>query len=170
MAKFKYTSYEAIYGLLCLDLKIFSKNRFSQIGHAALNYEKISFSRISSKLRTIGHNMLLHNSYTNMAIAFLLLYWKSPYGLWEPKDKFKIPTFPPKRHNWEWSPRVCAAGTDHPPAWFWSGLALATIIYRLRFMAFECYSTIWAWFEVKFIKILRCAKLRKSVFCEYIKN
>ena len=57
--------------------------------------------------------MLLHNLYINVAIAVLLLYQKSLYDLQEPK--YKNPTFAPKGHNWAWSPRVCAAGTDHPP-------------------------------------------------------
>ena len=57
--------------------------------------------------------MLLHNLYINVAIAVLLLYWKSLYDLQEPK--YKNPMFAPKGDNWAWPPGVSAAGTDHPP-------------------------------------------------------
>ena len=47
--------------------------------------------------RAIGH-MLPHNSFTSVAIAVLLLNWKSPYGLQEPK--YKNPICAPKEDNW----------------------------------------------------------------------
>ena len=57
--------------------------------------------------------MLLHNLYINVAIAVLLLYSKSLYGLQEPK--YKNPIFAFKGDNWAWPPWVVPAGTDHPP-------------------------------------------------------
>ena len=42
--------------------------------------------------------MLPHNSFTSVAIAVLLLNWKSPYGLQEPK--YKNPICAPKENNW----------------------------------------------------------------------
>ena len=129
--------------------------------------EWITFLWISSKLSTIGH-MLLHNLYINVAIAVLLLYSKSLYDLQKPKCK--NPTFAPKGHNWAWSPGVCAAGTDHPPRWFWAGLAVPTIINSQRYMTLEYYSFTRAWIELKFIKNWCGATLRKSVFCEYLQN
>ena len=57
--------------------------------------------------------MLPHNSFTSVAIAVLLLNWKSPYGLQEPK--YKNPICAPKEDNWAWPPWVGPAGTEHPP-------------------------------------------------------
>ena len=86
------------------------------------------------------------------------------------KPKCKNPTSVPKGHNWVWSPRVCAAGADHPPRWFWAGLALATIINSQRYMTLEYYSFTRAWIELKFIKNWCGAKLRESVFLNIFKT
>ena len=124
--------------------------------------ENISFLWISSKLSTIAH-MLLHNSYMHVAIAVLLLYWKSLYDLQKPKCK--NPTFGPKGHNWAWSPGVCAAWTDQPPRFL--GWFLHFSFQKFKQISIEFWPAIniivdGSWVMFDFFKKWRFAVFRSS--------
>ena len=67
--------------------RTFTSENIDTLCNFLLAEAKIGFSPISLKISTFGH-MLLHKSYINVAVANILLYWKSLYDLQRPRYEF----------------------------------------------------------------------------------